>query len=246
MHCRSNSISLSSTRRKGIIDVKGNRVLDNAYNDIKIINETLFGIKVGQLYDVINSDDQIVLSGISRIKKNNIAKKDDKWGVLGANGSWLIQPNEEFINPGHAHHYIVKRNGAYGLFNTINKTWQKWDASKIKYLQEDRYAIYKQGVWFLADTSGDVLQDTGYASVYPFTEGIAAFSINDYWGYFDRNGDVIIDAIFALPWKCSEGKFRLFAGRGFGFHDAHGEVIIQPRFDDVRDFSEGMAAYAVD
>ena len=229
--------------KKGIIVSEGNVIVDNVYDDIKILFPNLFGLKYRQHFHLINSKFDTVSQDILSIKKGGIIKTEIGWGVVDSNGKWLVEPNEQIIQAGQPGYFIIKKHQAVDLLDATTNRTTAIDALDVKYLGEERYAKKTYAGWQLINSEGTIISSQHYDSIYEYAEGVAAYELNDWWGYFDKNGEHITDPIFALPWQSAEGKIRFFTGSGFGFHDQMGKLVIEPKFNDVRDFSEGLAAY---
>jgi len=56
-----------------------------------------------------------------------------------------------------------------------------------------------------------------------------------------QDGRVITPPEFFLAWGFAEGLARVATRNGMAFIDTTGEMAIPTNFDDVRDFSEGLA-----
>lgn len=108
------------------------------------------------------------------------------------------------------------------------------------------------------------LQDTESAlqEICHFSEGLAAFRMNDLWGYMDRDGQVRIAPQFKQALAFSQGLAAVqqsAAARSssdcgcdadsdesqWGFIDANGQWAIAPRFYNASSFSQGLARVLV-
>jgi hypothetical protein len=229
--------------RKGLIDKRGQIVVETIYHDIKSPGPNLWALKESDRFVLIDFKQNTLLDEVKAVKQGGIVETDDGWGVLNSKGQWLIRPQTSQINLGHEGHFILKRDGKYGLFDVDSKSWIEMNGDNLKYLGESRYAAHMDEGWFLVDEMNNILNPVAFESIYDFSEEVGAFQLDGWWGYMTPSGQVLVGPIFALPWELSEGKQRLFTREGFGFHDKQGKVVIEPKFSDVRDFSDGMAAY---
>ena len=234
---------VSISGKKGVINSEGHQIVDPIYTDIKIINSSLIACKLKTEYFIVHNLQDTLLTNITSIKKGGIVKTTSGWGLLNQNGSWSLQPLEKYVNLGHAGHLIVERNLQPAILNIKTQQYISIEADKLTYLNENRYAKKISGQYQLVNEKGEALHVEFFDSIYKFSEGIAAYEIQEWWGYINVQGDIVIGPTFALPWQSSEGKLRLFTREGFGFHDIDANLIIPPQFQDVRDFSDGLAAF---
>jgi len=108
--------------------------------------------------------------------------------------------------------------------------------------------------------AGKIILETGYIEISSFSEGLAAVILHQKWGYIDKAGKLVIDMMFDQSGDFSEGMAKIgekdkgskgggagwfgalrFRGK-WGYIDKTGKTIISPRFEEVSNFSEGLAA----
>jgi hypothetical protein len=108
----------------------------------------------------------------------------------------------------------------------------------------------KNGKYGFIDRHGNVVLEPKYDFARDFDRsGMAFVRLDDQYGYIDTSGR--LQATFGseteqtqgftdgLIWKKREGENR------WGLYDGQGRAILQPKYDDVRPFSEGFAAVNV-
>ena len=234
---------VEAANKKGVINKTGLIVLDNMYESLHIIHNDLFAVSKGEKFDIINSVNDILLQNIYHIKKGGLVRTADGWGAISRTGAWLIEPVYDNISFGGDNIFIVKQKSNYAIIDLVNTLYTSKE--KIKYLGTERFAVRTIDGWSLIDRNGDPLLDNSFDSIYAFHEDIAAFEIDRRWGYLDKNGQVVIPPAFFLPWQSHQDKIRLFNGSAFGFMNKRGALVIEAKYDDVRDFSEGLAAFQV-
>ena len=89
----------------------------------------------------------------------------------------------------------------------------------------------------------DVILSAQYISIYPFSEGLAAFLTKDGIGFLNTQGEVIINPQdFTDIGSFSQGRCPVYLQeQGWGYIDTDGKMIIPPSYGLVYDFSEGLA-----
>ena len=127
--------------------------------------------------------------------------------------------------------------------------------------------VNSEGVGYIDKRGNVVVPFKAYKLASHFSEGLAAVSQGDKWGYIDEQGNLVIALQYGgVPeeWKKSlrlaqnpdyvMKAISIFAAKNFheglaavsengkwGFIDKKGKVVIDFQFDEVGDFSEGLA-----
>ena len=92
-----------------------------------------------------------------------------------------------------------------------------------------------------------------FDSACPFTEGLAAVTLNGQCEYINKSGDVVLRPDFETSSDCSivhghfaDGLSRWRIGDKYGYIDHQGNLKIEPRFTMTDEFSEGLAYVQID
>jgi hypothetical protein len=102
------------------------------------------------------------------------------------------------------------------------------------------------GKWGFIDENSDLVIDTAFVFALPFNaHGLAPVVDDSGWVYIDACGNKMFRPFIYDngPDYFVEGLARFQKSNKIGFVSTDGEVIIEARFDFVRPFSEGMAAF---
>lgn len=71
------------------------------------------------------------------------------------------------------------------------------------------------------------------------------FKNNDKWGFKDLNNNIIIECLYESAWEFHEGKAGVKKNGKYGFINTRGEDCSDFIYDDVRPYSDGMAAVMI-
>lgn len=82
---------------------------------------------------------------------------------------------------------------------------------------------------------------TGYATVGPFSGGLACVQQGDKYGYINTAGELVIPCTWEWAGDFCEGRAWVQQDGLFGYIDATGKLIAPCLWDGAYDFSEGMA-----
>ena len=85
-----------------------------------------------------------------------------------------------------------------------------------------------------------------YDDAYPFSEGLAAASIDGKYGFIDKDGKTVIEFLYDDLKPFSEGLAYFAKGEEYGFLKKDGSVAFRLDCDSVSSFSEGKAYFSID
>ncbi|MEZ4535609.1 MAG: WG repeat-containing protein [Cyanobacteriota/Melainabacteria group bacterium] len=142
-----------------------------------------------------------------------------------------------------------------GVLSDKGKVIVPFKYDSIIPFSEDLAAVCCGKSWGYVDLNGVEVIPLKYACAMDFSEGCAVVGIADsgsssnslFHGCVDRSGNVIIPIKYCHLGPSRDGRlsFRERGCRKFGFLNRSGEVVISARFDEVGDFSEGVARVRV-
>ena len=130
------------------------------------------------------------------------------------------------------------------------------EVTSVKKQGEGLIRVSRQGESALvADKTGAVQFETAYSTLYPFSEGLAAFLApndeqeNADGGYIDKTGKIAIPQQFYDVSDFSEGLAAVAVTSGgtsrpsvlYGYINPKGEWVIEPQYTVARAFQNGIA-----
>lgn len=208
---------VGNNQKYGIIDTQGQEVIDLNYDRISKPYGYPFRVKGGKNITLISKD----------------GPKDTNYSII-----------TEFVNG-----VGMAKDGA-GRWHIIGpnvKLIKSLPANidQVEYAQCGLWRVFQKNMVGLMDSSGKLLTDFSYSTIYNCKEDRLGFEQNAIWGFLDNLGRVVIKPNFPLVWDFYEGKARVIMERGVGFVDKDGKVVIPPTYIEVRDFHEGLARVQV-
>lgn len=108
----------------------------------------------------------------------------------------------------------------------------------------------ERGKYGYIDATGRVVIKPQFDGALPFTEGLAAVSIDKKWGFIDSSGKVVVPLTYHAVSHFSDGLAAVTVKDGTslpcGYIDHAGQFVIKPQSKFVcRDFNEGFALVGV-
>jgi len=236
IECQYDEISTFSKGRAVVVD--GTRVyaVDKSNNKIAVTHEDVLAISN-------YADDRISLrfhdgwrraSGEFELGSNVFedigmhsggyvaAKVDGKWGVIGLNNKWLIEPEyDEIIRDelgrSYAQGVVFIRDGEHiYLFNGDEIVGSAYENAR-PFSDEGYAAVKKNGKWGYIDNTGVEVTPFIYDDALSFGQHLGAVKIGELWGYISLYGHLVIEAEFLEAKSFSDGSAPVRTDRGWQF-----------------------------
>ncbi|OHX68040.1 WG repeat-containing protein [Flammeovirga pacifica] len=221
--------------KKGLIDFEGKRQSPFIYQ---------------QLFELDNS--------------HFIAQKDNKWGIIAANGDTLSAFEHTKSAPlygTYAIKYLTDSSAQFkitsegkwesGKFDTPSKVLlDKSHEYKYYHIDSDYAIVSKKGkskLMGVIDASGKSLTKFEFKKIGPFREGLA-FAQKDgktakdrKYGFINKKGKWIISAKYNKAKSFSNGRAAVNMKNKWGYVNPNGEVIIPIKYNQAEDFKGTIA-----
>jgi len=185
---------------------------------------------------------------------------DEKCGFIDKTGAFVIAPkyrvafpfSDGFAVVGFDHDKVgfVNKSGDMVIepqFGNFVGTMFKEGFSSV---------AYASGKYGYVDAQGTLAIPMQFDQAQPFSEGLAAVSINGKWGYIDKHGKFVIQPQFRGAGPFAEGLAPVNSeqslmkteqtGVGTGYIDKTGKLVIALSFDGGMSFVNGIAKVYVD
>ncbi|MEO6758803.1 MAG: WG repeat-containing protein [Saprospiraceae bacterium] len=153
---------------------------------------------------------------------------------------------------------VVSRDGKYSVIDTQGKTIAEIPhrvmgdySSGLAVVQRARAGATPSAYGYI-DRNGKVVIEPRFMPAGKFPEdgrGLAVGGLEREWCYFDKTGEIILrlpmDGHDRAP-GFKDGLLRWKDGFHWGYRDVKGAWAIAPKFDDARDFENGVAGVQKD
>lgn len=215
----------------GVIDKKGNIVIEPRYEDLKNLSENFVIYKKDGKFGYIdilkNAVSNASFEDIKEFKEGlAAAKKEDKWGFINKKGEFIIKP-EYYDVASFSEGLAAVSNSKHTTSGYINKkgktviTFTNNALEPKKFINGLAPAINKdEEACYYINKRGKTVIDN--KKIYPikiycgdFYEGLNVFYIDDNeneitTGYINKNGKVKYSMLFSIPNGVSKGEFSVF------------------------------------
>ena len=171
-------------------------------------------------------------------------------GYIDRTGRWVIPP--KFSQAGKFVQGIARVRVGKGETYAIDRTGRRLTHAVLKRLEADLNPVEINGKYGYVDSSsGKMVIEAKYDEAHPFSEGLAYVAMRRQGcRYIDKSGRVAISPEnsgrdFHEGLAVAAGKVATSGSDAnktkWGFIDHTGKFVIPPQFDEVYDFSQGLA-----
>lgn len=254
-------LSIVQGGKQGFIDQTGKIVIPPKFDQVDGFAEGMARVKVGKLFGYIDETGKLVVparfqaasdfsEGLARVMLGY------KWGFIDKSGRMVIPATFATVSDfsdGTFAATIESAPQGKRQYRLVDRTGKLISPSKLSVT-----STFSEGLALISDGEKDLKQgyvnkqwdvviQPQYLSASPFRDGLAVVIIKGGTTLvIDKTGKTVISGYAVSPRGFSEGlisfvQFDDKSGQGLhGFLDKNGVVVIKPRFQFVKNFSEGL------
>jgi hypothetical protein len=243
-------IPLKKQQYWGLKNANGKTILPFDYYGIKILNGRYIARKITKEWDIFDLDESKVIAKnldqvysytkeIFRAKNNN-----NEYIYLDINGKRVFKtPAALAYDPQQGVFTRCFSPDQCQLFDIEGKPLSN-SYNRVRPLQSNRFAYYKNGKWGLLNDLGEIILPAQFDQLYAFSQGYAPFLKDNLWGFIDRQGQQAVPPIYGLAWPFENGYARVLSRSGMTFlNTGLRQITLPPKISEVRSFKEGMAPF---
>jgi len=187
---------------KGIIDTKGNLVLDTIYSDISPIFESkkFFKVEGPEGVAIYNKRiEQIIPPIYSKLIYRNddfiIAEMNGKQGAINIEGNEIVSFNYTKVKSAINKHYVVSQEEKVGLIDSTEKILIDFKYDAINKYHYPYFIVKEESLYGILDISTKHSTPLEYQEVRYCTKSMAIIKQNNLFGLIHTNGESIIPPV---------------------------------------------------
>ena len=227
-------------QKSGIISLNKKVILETKYDEItNVSGNEYYVVKIDKKLSVIDSTGKVVLDkGFDSIKEidrdNLIIIKNNKYGIIGVDGTEVVETIYEEIKPAiSGQYYIAKKDGKYGIISNENIVKIDFNYKNINYIKTANFleAENQDYTTDILDANLNKVIEKAIISEINIDNGYLRIRKNDNYTYYNfkfeekQNKDVL-----------SANTLFLFKENGkYGYKNKNGEIIVDPIYDDAKE-----------
>ncbi len=180
-------------------------------------------------------------------------KKGEKWGYIGKDGKFVVQPKYSIVYDFKNNYAVVgigesTDDGLITEYGIINRMGQ--EVIPCKYIDmgtEVRDSIVTVAkidaagvaMFGFLHVSGKLVADFKFTQVRDFSNGMGAISRGGKWGFIDKMGKEVIPPQFERVFDFSEDLAYTYKSLKWGFINKQGKEVIQFQYQS-QTFTQGL------
>ncbi len=191
-------LSRDSLLGLGLIDIQGKLILQTAYHDIAIHNDSLFFHKKGAYWGASSRAGAELLQH----EWQQFEKLNDNFIVLDGKDETALysSPARKVITQGDFHHFRVLssqyayclKNGKTGLMDTQGNLLFPAEYDGIEYYGPNLFRVQQNRKWGVAQVGGEIIIPIEYDYIAPLSGNVATVRKNGLFGVVNLQGKLVI------------------------------------------------------
>jgi hypothetical protein len=225
--------------RKGLLNLRGELITLQGYQDIEPFSEGLAAVKVKASYGYIDTTGQLVIpprfSKVSPFSEGLAAvQRDGLCGYINPRGEEVVDfafSRCESFDDGTAVVYQGIRRS--GLVDQEGNLVLEPGINRLLRFREDRGLVRDPSYRFFYITDCATVYDGYYDQASPFRNGVAVVQVDGKWGVINQKGIEVIPPKYDRIGDFENG-FAKMRVRGFnGLSNLKGELLIRPDYEYI-------------
>ena len=235
----------------GLVDSKGNIVLDAKYEAAFPVGEELVGIMEThngtKKYGIINHSGK----EIAKVNYDNIKFysgglialcENGKWGYLDTAGKWVIKPVYDNVRNFSEGVAGASQNGKWFFIDKKGKKLSD-DFEDVRNLKNGIAGVKENGKWGFVDMNFNRILKAKYDEIRDLENSLIAFCKDGKWGFLNGDLKETIAPVYKSVGPFSNGIAVVEDKNGkFGYINTEGEEFIKPQFASAKNFSSSNRA----
>ncbi len=245
------AVSTSGEARFGLIDRRGNWILDPVWEDAAQFSEGFAAVKEGGLWGFSDSgggyaaEPEYDAAGDFHEARARVLL-NGKWGYIDDSGEMVIEPVYDYAADFSEGRAFTIQEGA-----DVERPILDADGEQVGRLRTATGTRYREGLAMVDLNEGkfgyvgleaSLAFNTTFQEARDFSEGLAPVRNDDEWYYINPQGLSAFEARFEDADVFSEGLAAIKTdGSKYGYIDTQGEIVIEAAYDEAGPFKDGYA-----
>jgi hypothetical protein len=173
-----------------------------------------------------------------------IVSRNDKYGVIDTNGTFVIAAEHEFIYYlGDGFYQVKNSESKAGVIASSGETVIQQNYENIFHLQKNYFMVETEGLSGCYDITGkQIYPATSQMQIF-FVQGKSLVSKDSKTGMIDSTGKYIFPAEYDSIGYFFNGYTTLYKNGVYGAADSTGKIVVAPTYTELRPFLNGYAVF---
>lgn len=175
-------------------------------------------------------------AGLSRVVINS------KVGFVNAKGEEVVKPYFDFGKDFDRGFAVVSESGLSGLIDRRGNTVVPVSYDSVSISGENTFVGYQSGNCRYLNRMGESICDSTFLTCGAMEQGFAIVSTDSGFGVIKSDGILVFNSFYKKVKRVSETLFAILGDGGYALADTGGNFLTRFVFDDIGEYSQGLAA----
>ena len=243
-------ITVRKDGKVGFIDMNNNVLIPPKYDNAGIFAGGAVWVQLGARFGAVNIYDEIVVSiryteFVHHNAETFVMKDQNRYVVFDIEGFWTTFYDYDFAQVSPCGLIIVEQNGRAGVIDSRGNTILPIVYDEIFDIRNDLIFAVRNGMATVLNRWGDNVIPNVFDDAF-YSNGLIYVSQLGRVGVMDTLGRPVIPIRYDLIMEFGPNEnvtwfMRSWEENRWGIIDRFGNIIMEPRYYNVRGFSEGLA-----
>jgi len=236
----------------GLIDNKGNIVVDNIFDNIGNFIDGVAIVRQSINHNLINSQGKLLINwndyDLLYYTKDEvfITEKWNRFGLIDNVGNKITENIYDEIGEFNNGIAPIKVNNKFGYINRNGEEIVEPIFDKGLPIYKNLAIVLENGKWGVINVNGNRVCESKYDTIFPFSCNHALVRKEDKFGFLNMKGDIIKLLFYDGGARFNNGRAKVYQDNKYFFIDTLGNKINDFEFIDARSFSNGIARVKLD
>lgn len=165
-----------------------------------------------------------------------------KVGFVNARGEEVVKPYFDFCKDFDQGFAVVSEGGYYGLIDRRGNTVVPVSYDSVSISGENTFVGFQSGNCSYLNRMGESICDSTFLTCGAMEQGYAIVSTASGFGVIKADGFLVFNSIYRKIKRVSETLFAIQGDAGYALADTGGNFLTRFVFDDIGEYSNGLAA----
>lgn len=174
-------------------------------------------------------------------------KKDNKWGLINAEGQLVQEPVYDAIGEFKQFGYAVMQyEGKVGLLGSNGRQLLKPRYEDLKVLDSTLIAVMEESAWMVVNLFGKVVLEKGYSRVKVLRPNFLTYQKEGAWGLTNQFGHKLAEPVYDQIQPLGQRYFLTYRNGQAGLISATGRVILDNLASEIRPYRDSLIFFRQD
>ena len=231
-------------KKVGVINEFGREIIPPNYEDIKVLDSTLFAVMQAKDWMVVNLAEKVVLEkGYERVqiwsKRFLGYRQDGKWGVRTINGDSILPPTYEDLSYLSNGYFQSEKKGKLGLIRENGVEILPPEYDQIHAIGDSLFLCRQNHNWGGVNQEGKWLFPVAYQHYNKISDQFYRLHKDgNIFAYSVASEALITDGHYDDFYPFSRNKILCKKDRLLGLLNATGDEILPPSYNEIQPYGE--------